>query len=104
MIKSALTAWNEMICKQPDIFNDKSLFLMIQIFSKNLGDDFNLLALQNLKHASLLHEINRQNIMNVGIVSSLKPLLKTQNPEVSWPWKFLLRFLFSPNFVVSYLI
>lgn len=69
-----------------------------------MGDDFILLSLQNLKHASLLHEINRQNIMNVGIMSSLKPLLKTQNPDVSKPWTFLFRFVFSPHLDVLYLI
>lgn len=84
VIKSALTAWNELVNKQPDIFNDKSLFLIIEILNKNLGEEFVLLALQHLKHASLLHEFNRQNIMNANIMTSLKPLLKTQNSEVSW--------------------
>lgn len=83
MIKSALIAWNELINKQPDIFNDKSLFIVVQILNKNLGDEFTLLCLQHLKHATLMHELNRQNIMNSGILSSLKPLLKTKNPEVS---------------------
>lgn len=83
MIKSALIAWNELIHKQPDIFNDKSLFVIVEILSKNHGDEFILLSLQHLKHATFLHETNRQNIMNVGIVSRLKPLLKHGNPEVS---------------------
>ncbi|XP_055315485.1 armadillo repeat-containing protein 6 homolog [Sitodiplosis mosellana] len=82
VIKTGLIAWNEVMNKQPDIFNDKSLFIIVQILNKNLGDEFILLCLQHLKHATLLHEINRQNIMSVGILSSLKPLLKTQNPEV----------------------
>lgn len=84
MLKSTLIASNELINKQPDIFNDKSLYLIIQILNaKNLGDEFILLALQHLKYAALLHEFNRQNIMNAGIVTSLKPLLKTNNTEVS---------------------
>lgn len=84
MLKSALVAANELVNKQPDIFNEKSLFLAIQVLNaKNLGDEYILLALQHLKHASLLHEINRQNIMNVGVLTSLKPLLKTNNTEVS---------------------
>lgn len=84
VLKSALIASNELINKQPDIFNEKSLFLIIEILNtKNLGDEFILLALQHLKHAALLHEINRQNIMNAGILTSLKPLLKTNNTEVS---------------------
>lgn len=83
MIKSALIAWNELTKKQPDIFIDKSLFLITQILNKNFGDEFTLLCLQHLKHAALSHEINRQNIMSIGILTSLKPLLKTQNTEVS---------------------
>lgn len=84
VLKKGLIASNELTNKQPDIFNEKSLFLMIQILNaKNLGDEFILLVLQHLKHATLLHEINRQNIMNVGILTSLKPLLKTNNTEVS---------------------
>lgn len=84
VLKSALIASNELINKQPDIFNAKSLYLIIQILNaKNLGDEFILLALQHLKHAALLHEINRQNIMNGGVLTSLKPLLKTNNTEVS---------------------
>lgn len=84
VLKSALIASNELINKQPDIFNEKSLFLIIQVLNaKNLGDEFILLALQHLKHAALLHELNRQNIMNAGVLESLKPLIKTNNTEVS---------------------
>lgn len=83
MVNNALTAWNELTAKQPDIFNDKSLFLIVQILEKNLNDKFILKVLQHLKHATLLHEINRRNIMNADILKSLKPLLKTSNPEVS---------------------
>lgn len=84
MLKSALTASNELINNQPDIFNDKSLYLIIEFLNaKNLGDELILLALQHLKHATLLHETNRQNIMNAGILKSIKPLLKTNNTEVS---------------------
>lgn len=84
MLKSALIASIELTNKQPDIFNDKSLFLTNQILNaKNLGDEFILLALKHLKHAALLHELNRQNIMNVGVLASLKSLLKTNNTEVS---------------------
>lgn len=84
MLKSALIASNELINKQPDIFNEKSLYLIIQILNaKNLDDEFILLSLQHLKHAALLHEINRQNMMSGEILTSLKPLLKTNNIEVS---------------------
>lgn len=83
MIKRALSTLNSLINKNPDIFNDKSMFMIMQILKKNLGNDLILLALQHLKHACVLHEFNRQNIMNADILTSLKPLLKTNNTEVS---------------------
>lgn len=83
MIKRSLTAFNSLIVKNPDIFNDKAMFLVIQISTKNLGNEFISLSLQHLKHASLLHEINRQNIMNAGIITALKPLLKINDTDVS---------------------
>lgn len=30
-----------------------------------------------------MHETNRQNIMNAEIMAQLRPLLKTENPDVS---------------------
>lgn len=104
VVKAALIAWNELINKQPDILNDKSLFLIIQILSKNLGDDLTILCLQHIKHASVLHEFNRQNTMNSGILSSLKPLLKTQNPEVNGKWSISDQFFFYAQKVASNLI
>lgn len=44
------------------------------------------MVLQHLKHATVLHEFNRRNIMNGNILDSLKPLVKTGNPEVNDPW------------------
>lgn len=67
------------------------MFLVIQILTKSLGNEFILLSLQHLKHASVLHETNRQNIMNAGIITSLKPLLKLNDNEVS-PIKLQNRF------------
>lgn len=83
MIKQGLTAWNSMINKNPDIFNDQSMFLVLNLLNSKPGDDVIVLTLQHLKHATLLHEFNRQNIMNSGVLSSLKPLLKSDNAEVS---------------------
>lgn len=68
--------------KQPDIFDDKSLFIVISILNKKPDDDLILLILRLLKHATLLHELNRQNIMNAEIMSNLRPLLQSKNSEV----------------------
>lgn len=72
-----------MVEKHPDIFDDKSLFLVLQILEQNPDDEMILLILQLLKHATLMHEINRQNIMNAAITKHLKPLLQSKNADVS---------------------
>ena len=71
-----------MINKQPDIFNDRSLAIVIQILEKKPDADMTCTVLNILKHATLLHEFNRQNIMNAEILKSLQPLLKIQDDEV----------------------
>lgn len=73
---------NAIINNQPDIFNDESLHIVLQILSKKPSDDLILLVLQHLKNATLMHELNRQNILNANILDHLKPLLKYENPNV----------------------
>lgn len=72
-----------MVNQQPDIFDDKSLFLVITVLQKQPDDELILLVLQLLRHATLMHETNRQNIMNAEIMTQLRPLIKTENPVVS---------------------
>lgn len=81
-MKEALRAWIQLLEKYPDLFDDKSLLLILNIFDQGPDDETFLLILELLKHATLMHETNRQNIMNAEIVKHLKPLLKSKNPEV----------------------
>lgn len=82
VIKSAVKAWSELINKQPDIFDDRSLAIVVHIFEKKPDVEITCTVLNILKHATLMHEYNRQNIMNAEILKSLQPLLKIQNDEV----------------------
>lgn len=69
-----------MISKQPDIFDDKSMYVVLQLLEKS--DELVVLALQHLKNATVMHEINRQNIMNANILPPLKRLLSGHSNEV----------------------
>lgn len=90
MLKGALIAWNELVFKYQDIFNPKSLYLIIHILEKKQNDDLVLLVLQHLKYACVLHELNRQNIINANIMKYLKPLLHGYSNEVGVNATFLL--------------
>lgn len=83
IFKSGFTAWNALVNKNPDVFNDESLYIILRIFEKNPNDELILLALQKLKNVTLMHEINRQNIVNADILMHLKPLLERNSTEVS---------------------
>lgn len=82
MLKSALIPWNELVYKYQDIFNPRSLHLLIQILEKKLNEELILLVLHHLKYACVLHENNRQNIINANIMKYLKPLLHGHGNEV----------------------
>lgn len=83
IIRKAFVAWSALVKQQPDIFDDKSLFLVITVLQKQPDDELILLILQLLRHATLMHETNRQNIMNAEIMTHFRPLIKTKNENVS---------------------
>lgn len=82
VLKKTLTVWNELISKQPDIFNDRSMILIHQMIGDQPSDEIISLALQHLKSACVLHEFNRQNIINANTLDIVKPLLKNSTNEV----------------------
>lgn len=55
---------------------------MVKILEKKSDNELICGVLSLLKHATLLHEFNRQNIMNAEIMKSLQPLLKNDSEEV----------------------
>lgn len=82
LVKSLLKAWNELINNHPDIFDDRSLSILIEILENKPDDELVSIVLSILKHACLKHEFNRQNMMNAEILRCLQPLLKSENNEV----------------------
>lgn len=77
-----MKTWNQLLEKHPDIFEDKSLNIIITILEKKPDDETILLILELLRHATLMHETNRQNIMNAEIMNHLCPLLISKNVEI----------------------
>lgn len=55
---------------------------MVKILEKKSDSELICGVLSLLRHATLLHEFNRQNIMNAEIMKSLQPLLKSDSEEV----------------------
>lgn len=68
--------------KQPDLFDAEALAMVMKLLSTNPKDELLRLTLQWLGKACIMHEINRQNIMNADIVKLLKPLVLATNPNV----------------------
>lgn len=83
ILTNALLAIISLITKQPDVFDAETLVVSIKIFEKQQASD-NLIVhvLRLLSKACVMHEINRQNIMNADIMIYLKPLVESDNLEV----------------------
>lgn len=72
-----------MINKQPDVFDADTLVIVIKILDEQTDVPVRCGALRLLAKACVMHEINRQNIVNADIVKYLKPLLADESSEVS---------------------
>ena len=83
VLLKAVRACTEIVNKNPDVFDDRSLKNVYDILDGNQTDPAVICeALRMLKNALLMHEINRQNIMNAGVLEHLVPLLKHKSDEV----------------------
>lgn len=71
-----------MINKQPDIFNPDTLVTAIKVLETHDSDTLISLVLRFLAKACIMHELNRQNIVNANIIKYLKPLVHKENAEV----------------------
>lgn len=71
--------------KNPDIFNGKSLEVIIKVLDTQENAHIICDILKWIQKACLLHEMNRQTIVNEDILlKHLKPLLTRDEPEVCW--------------------
>ena len=83
VIKLALKCEVAITTKHPDIFNADSLVVNIKLIEEYASNsEVTCLCLQWLSKACIMHETNRQNIMNANIISYVKPFVTSDNPEV----------------------
>lgn len=82
----SLKAFNSLVNKQPDVFDAETLVIVIKILESQTDNPVRCSVLRLLAKACVMHEINRQNIVNADIVKYLKPLLSDESSEVS-VWK-----------------
>lgn len=68
--------------KQPDLLNERGVTAIIDYLDKNKDQEVQRLLLKWVKECCILHELNRQQIFNAGILEHLKPHL---DDEASTP-------------------
>ncbi|XP_037956958.1 armadillo repeat-containing protein 6 homolog [Teleopsis dalmanni] len=81
VLEKCLKAMNSLINKQPDLFDAESLALIIPLL-KVENVEICCLTLQWLQKACIMHEMNRQNIMNAGLLKHLKSHVSKNNVQV----------------------
>lgn len=94
ILESVLRTIISLINKQPDIFNPDTLIVAIKVLESHPDSDGpTCLVLRMLAKACVMHEINRQNIVNANIIKYLKPLVHRESPEVGKMEYYYLRFI-----------
>ncbi|XP_017472416.1 PREDICTED: armadillo repeat-containing protein 6 homolog [Rhagoletis zephyria] len=78
VLEGCLKAANSFTNKQPDIFDAEALAIILKLLAIE-NEDITILTLQWLQKASIMHEINRQNIANAGVIKKLKPFVSKQS-------------------------
>lgn len=85
LIKKCLEAVNSLTNKQPDLFDAEAMALVLKLLALKAEsqerEEITLLTLQWLQKACIMHEINRQNIMNTPALKLMKPLLAAKPSE-----------------------
>lgn len=72
-----------LINKQPDIFNPELLVMLMKCLeTQSANTPVLCTALQVTSRACIMHEINRQNIMNADIMRFLRPLMASNDADV----------------------
>lgn len=74
VLEACLKCANSFTNRQPDIFDAEALAVILKLLSIE-DENIIILTLQWLQKASIMHEINRQNIVNAGVVKKLKPFV-----------------------------
>ncbi|XP_054738096.1 armadillo repeat-containing protein 6 homolog [Anastrepha obliqua] len=74
VLEACLKAANSFTNKQPDVFDAEALSVILKLLAIE-DENINILTLQWQQKACIMHEINRQNIVNAGVVKKLKPFV-----------------------------
>lgn len=83
ILEATLKTLNSLYNKQPDIFDDGALELAKQLLSTfHKNEQVICLTLQWLQKCCIMHEMNRQKIINGNIVVFLKEFVSNKNDNV----------------------
>lgn len=97
LIKKCLEAVNSLTNKQPDLFDAEAMAVVLKLLSLEQNsserEEITLLTLQWLQKACIMHEMNRQNIMNTPALKLMKPLLGKDKPRLVRELTAVFRFL-----------
>lgn len=75
VIKTSLKTLTSLMTKQPDLLNERGVEIIITYLDKNKDQEVQRLLLKWVKECCILHEMNRQQIFDAGILEHLKPHL-----------------------------
>lgn len=94
LILICLKAGSALTNKHPDIFDAETLAILIKVIKNETNNNKIICcSLQWLSRACVMHETNRQNIINADIVKYLKPFMSSNDPQVIRDLCTLYRYL-----------
>ncbi|XP_034651857.1 armadillo repeat-containing protein 6 homolog [Drosophila subobscura] len=95
VLEKCLRAVNSLTNKQPDLFDAEAMAVVLKLLALRQENrlEITLLTLQWLQKACIMHEVNRQNIMNTPALKLLKPLLVKDNARLVSELTAVFRFL-----------
>ncbi|XP_030386931.1 armadillo repeat-containing protein 6 homolog [Scaptodrosophila lebanonensis] len=93
LIAKCLQAANSLTNKQPDLFDEQAMAVVLKLLNLKDQVDITCLTLQWLQKACVMHEINRQNIMKTNAVQLMKPMLCKDNARLVRELTAVFRFL-----------
>lgn len=94
VIHASILAANALTHQYPDVFDGRCVKAIKAVHGTQTEEKIVCDSLRWLQKACILHETNRQLIMNEGVLANnLLPLLKNENPQIIRELSACLRFL-----------
>lgn len=72
MVKVCLKTVTSLMTKQPDLLNERGIQVILDYLDKNKDQEVQRLLLKWVKECCILHEMNRQQIFDAGVLDHLK--------------------------------